>query len=240
LILTDRGKREHKGKMNTANPTCQFIILLLLLIISAVSCQQPELPAGNATDNASLETVFEIPEGTAPQRAETYDDIVYCQRFNTYRANCPYVGPKTGPDWEPGPDYIRGVEVSLSGCQFAPSVGYRDHIETRAGEIRYNMFLVSLQTSSVNIDEVTQIYRQTGKPAVNYEIKLRGTCPDILVKKIREAPGYALSFRLGDKDFYLMMEISPQAKPGDYTLYIIVEANGQNCGELPCVIHVTE
>ena len=39
--------------MNTGNPAWRFIILLLLSIMPAVSCQQPELPAENASDNTS-------------------------------------------------------------------------------------------------------------------------------------------------------------------------------------------
>jgi hypothetical protein len=57
--------------MNTSNPAWQFIILLLLSIMSAVSCQQPKLPAENVTENISMESEFEIPQGTAPQKAET-------------------------------------------------------------------------------------------------------------------------------------------------------------------------
>jgi hypothetical protein len=229
--------------MNTRNPAWQFIILLLLSIIAAVSCQQPELPAENATDNASLETVYEIPEGTEPQRAETYDDIVGCGRITTYRANCPYVVHIGGSGWPtkvPGPDFIRAAEVTLSGCQFATSVNYRDYIETRAGEIRYNMFSVVLQTGSVNSDELMLIARQTGKPIANYEIKQRGSCPGIWVRKTGQINWTPGGIYLGHRVFYLMIETSPQAKPGDYTLHFIVEANGQNCGELPCVIYVTE
>jgi hypothetical protein len=226
--------------MNTGNPAWRLIILLFLLIPAAMSCQQPKLPAENTTDNVSLETIYEIPEGIEPQRAETYDDIVDCERFYTYRANCPYVGPKIGPNWEPGPDYIRGSEVSLSGCEFATSVGYRDHIETRAGEIRYNIFHIALRPSSVNTDELVLRHKQTGEPIINYELKLRGTSPDVQVKKIGEEYWGLGGAIFGDKLFFLNIEISPQARPGDYTLHFIVDANGQNCGELPCVIQVTE
>jgi hypothetical protein len=226
--------------MKTSNPAWRFIILLLLLFIPSVSCQQSKLPAESATDNVSLQTIYEIPEGTAPQRAETYDDIVGCGRITTYRANCPYVGPKTGPDWEPGPDCIRGTEVMLSGCQFAASVNYRDYIETRAGEIRSNLLSVMLQTGSVNFDELEFRARQTGKKIANYEIKQRGACPGIWVRKIWAMNSTFGGIYLGDTVFYLMIEISPQVKPGDYALHFILEDSGQNCGELPCVIHVIE
>jgi hypothetical protein len=227
--------------MNTSNPAWQSIILLLLSIIAAVSCQQPKLPAENATDNTSLQTIYEIPEGTAPKRPETYDDVIYCGgRVTSYRANCPYVVHRLGEDRAPGLDFVKETEVTLSGCQFAASVNYRDYIETRAGEIRSNLLSVMLQTGSVNADELISIARQTGKKIANYEIKQRGACPGIWVRKIWAMNSTFGGLYLGHTVFYLIIEISPQAKPGDYTLHFILDDSGQNCGELPCIIHVTE
>jgi hypothetical protein len=238
-LRVDKGELDIK---HHSNPAWQFIILLLLLIVSSVSCQQPKLPAENVTENTSqalkpagpsenisAETGYDIPQGTAPQRPETYDDIIFgCGMSFTYRANCPVQSP----------DYIKEAEVTLSDCKFAPDVTYRDQIETKAGEIRYNIFGVALHDSSLRI-ESGYMYKQTGKPAVDYEIKLLRTCPDIQVKEVGEV-GSPLGPFAGDKQIFLMIEISPQAKPGDYTLCFIVDVNGQNCGELPCVIHVTE
>ncbi len=233
--------------MSTVNPAWRLIILLLLLIISAISCQQPKLPSENVTENTSqaqqpagpseniyLESGFEIPQGTEPQRAETYDDIVFCQLLNyVYRANC-----QTDPNWVPGPDYIKADEVTLSGCEYAPHVAYRDHIETKAGEVRYNIFYVHLQDSSLR-DEIWKMNNRTGKQNLNYEIKILGTCPDIQIKKIIEYFGRIPGIG-ADKQICLMIEISPQVQSGDYMLCFIVDVNGRNCGELPCVIHVTE
>ncbi len=206
------------------------MILLLLSIISAVSCQQPKMPAENATDNTSLQTVYEIPEGTEPQRAETYDDIVSCgPGLVGYRASC-------GMPKEKRPDYIKEAEVTLSGCQFAPRVTYRDNIETEAAKIRYNIFYVQLLDESLRELNMRQ-RRLTKTWLVDYDIKLAGTVPDIQV--INVGVWYmGLGNFTGDVQFHLMIEISPQVKPGDYTLHFIVDANGQNCGELPCVIHV--
>jgi hypothetical protein len=226
--------------MKTSNPAWRFIILLLLLFIPSVSCQQSKLPAESATDNVSLQTIYEIPEGTAPQRPETYDDIILCERLFTYRANCPYIVHIVGePDRIPGPDFVREAEVSLSGCKFVPRVKYRDHIETKAGKIRYNKFSVTLQDSSLR-EEIARLNELTRKQSLNYKIKLLGSCPGIHVQKIAEAHPDPWGFMFGDTVFYLMIEISPLVEPGDYTLHFIVEANGQSCGELPCVVHVIE
>jgi hypothetical protein len=224
--------------MNNGNLTWKLTILFLLLIL-VVSCQQPKLPAENATDNTSLEAIYEISEGTAPQRAETYDDIIFCERLFAYRANCPFMVHIVGePDRVPGPDFVREAEVSLSGCKFAPRVRYRDHIETKAGEIRYNKFYLTLQDSSL-CEDIARMDEFTRKQTLQYKLKQLGTYPDIQVKKFGEGNSYPGAF-FGDYQIYLMIEISPQVEPRDYTLHFIVEANGQNCGELPCVIHVLE
>jgi hypothetical protein len=227
--------------MNTSKPAWRLIILLFLLTISVVSCHQAKLPAETATDNTSLETIYEIPEGTEPKRAETYDDIVYCGgRVTSYRANCSYVVHKQGEAIIRGPDFVESTEVTLSGWEYATDVNYRDYIETRAGEIRCNLVDVTMQTGSVDADELISIARQTGKKIANYKIKQRGACPGIWVRKIWAMNSTFGGLYLGNTVFYLTIEISPQVNPGDYTLHFVVEANGQNCGELPCIIHVIE
>jgi hypothetical protein len=228
-------------KMGKSMAQIAKVIIALTLLASSLGlggCNNAENVTENTSqalhpscpsENISAESGFEIPEGTVPQRAETYDDIILCGRFYNYRANC---------QLKPGPDYVKEAEITLSGCQFAPDVTYRDHIETKAGEIRYNIFYVALQDSSLRA-EIGLKYARTGKQTLTYEIKLLETCPGIQVKKIREIPGYTGGV-VGDKKICLMIGISPQVTPGDYTLCFIVDANGQNCGELPCVIHVTE
>jgi hypothetical protein len=210
--------------MNSSNLAWRFIILLLLPIISAVSCQQPNLPAANMSENISPEPGFEIPQGTEPQRAETYDDIISCgPGLVDYRANC-------GRPEVHDPDYIKEAEVTFSGCEFTPSVTYRDYIETKAGQVRYNIFFMDVLDKSIQ----SWVARKTA--LLHYSIKLAGTVPDIQVKNVG-----ALLKQIGPyTQDHIMIEISPQVKPGDYTLYFVLDDNGQNCGELPCVIHVTE
>lgn len=216
--------------MNTNNHAWQFTILLILPILAAMSCQQPALPSENVTDEISQQTICEIPEGTEPQRAETYDDIVsYGPGIVCYRAQYP---------GGPSPDNIKRAKVTLSGCEFTTGVIYRDYIETKAGEIRYNIFYIGLLDESLRELNMSQ-NKQTGTWLVNYNIKLAGMVPDIQVKNVG-CHLVGLNNFTGNPQCHLMIEISPQAKPGDYTLRFILDANGQNCGELPCVIHVIE
>jgi hypothetical protein len=163
----------------------------------------------------------DIPQGTRVRRESTYDGLVmWTPGIINYRANflIPY--------------FVEEAEVTFSGCEFAPRIRYRDHIETKAGQIRYNMFQVKLTDKS--LASLDRQYTETA--LLHYSIKLAGTVPGIEVKNFESLLMGFGSYRL----LNFMIEISPQVKPGDYTLRFIIEANGQNCGELPCVIHVIE
>jgi hypothetical protein len=197
---------------------------------------QPKLTAENVTEKIYPESGYEIPQGTARRRIQTYDDVIsYApEGLVNYRANI-----RRGSNWIPGPNYVREAEVIFSGCQFAPLVKYRGHIETEAGQIRYNLFWVDLLDKSI-VESLYRQYEATGTKPLHYSINLAGTIPDVQVKNVNPYMSVGLGPHIADAQFNLVIETSPQIKPGDYTLHFIVEANGQNCGELPCVIHVTE
>ena len=202
--------------MNTGNPAWRFIILLLLPIMAAVSCQQPELPAENATDNTSLETVFEIPEGTMPDREPTYDDVVLVPGIGgaSYRGNG-IEGSKT-PVWQK----VESTQVKLDDG-FA--VIYRNHIETEAGQVRVNLF---------------RIYRTpdtpTGMKNDKVVLKLLNSPDNIQIRKIEEGlAGNGWSYLI-----ILTAEIPPEVKPGDYDVAFILFINEKYQGILPCTIHV--
>jgi hypothetical protein len=198
---------------------------------------QPKLTAENVTEKIYLESGYEIPQGRARPRTPTYDDVVsYApEGLVNYRANC-----RWGPNWmPPGQDYVREAEMLFSGSQFAPLVKYRGHIETEAGQTRYNLFWVDLLDKSI-VESLYRQYEATGTKPLHYSIKLAGTIPDIQVKNVYPYMSVGLGPHIADAQHNLAIETSPQIKPGDYTLHFIVDANGQNCGELPCVIHVID
>jgi hypothetical protein len=197
---------------------------------------QPELTAENVNEKIYLESGCGIPLGRARPRTQTYDDVVSHAPGGlvNYRANV-----RRGPSWAPGPDYVREAEMLFSGCQFAPRVKYRGHIETEAGQTRYNLFWVYLLDESI-VESLYRQYEATGTKPLHYSIKLAGTIPDIQVKNVYPYMSVGLGPHIADAQHNLVIETSPQIKPGDYTLHFIVDANGQNCGELPCVIHVKE
>jgi hypothetical protein len=197
---------------------------------------KPKLTAENVTEKIYLESGYEIPLGRGRPRMQTYDDVVaYApEGLVNYRANV-----RRGQNWVPGPDYVREAEMLFSGCQFAPLVKYRGHIETEAGQTRYNLFWVDLLDKSIG-ESIYRQYEETEAKPLQYSIKLAETIPDIQVINVNPHMSVGLGYHLTDAQFNLVIETSPQIKPGDYTLRFIVDANGQNCGELPCFIHVKE
>ncbi|MGA2159248.1 MAG: hypothetical protein ABSG90_08510 [Dehalococcoidia bacterium] len=238
-------------RIKISNITWSFTLLLLFSILPLTSCQPQtpaKSPAENVTenisqatsptstvDNISLESGFEIPNGIAPQRAETYDDIALCFELN-YRARCPRPHPWNFQDGE----YLEVATGTLPGSEFPPTIDYRDNIATKAGQIRYNIFFVRSLDSQVHQRFLRQ-YGLNGTRFVTYGIKLAEIVPDIQVAKYAEEDELLHTPNTGpDYLFCLGIEVSPQVKPGDYTLHFIIVANGQNCGELPCVIHVIE
>ncbi len=215
--------------MNTGNPAWRLIILLLLLIISAISCQQPKLPSENVTENTSQaqqpaglsenispESGYAIPQGTMPDREPTYDDVVpFPSTFGgTYRGNV--FGPGKTPVWQ----HVESTKVKLDD---GFEVSYRNHIETEAGQVRVNIF---------------KIYRMPGTPTgMNNDkvvLKLLNSPDNIQIRNIGEGlPGGGFLYEIN-----LTVEIPPDVKPGDYDVAFILFINEKYQGTLLCTIHV--
>ncbi|MGA2159249.1 MAG: hypothetical protein ABSG90_08515 [Dehalococcoidia bacterium] len=169
--------------------------------------QQPAAPV----DNISLEPGFEIPEGTPVQREPTYDDVVNTPNGIAYRSSI------EGPGEIVFNTHVKGTQVSV-GDGF--HVQYRDYIETKAGQIRYNIFTT---------------WVRGGGTWTNSEIRLKlaNKLNDIQVMNLGES--IVISYSV-----VLMLEIPPQIKSGDYKIGFLIFINGKYYGDLPCVIHVVE
>ncbi|MGD0855004.1 MAG: hypothetical protein ABSA18_04285 [Dehalococcoidia bacterium] len=183
-----------------------FTVLFFLLILLSTSCQ---LLSVFHTENITLESGFEIPQGKMPQREVTYDDPFDGPAGVGYRsgAETPYlidIKPK-----------VKVAKVTLGDNV---SIYYRDNIETKAGQIRINI--------------VTTISRDIGSwGSHKVNLKLANIPKDIQVKNT----GVSI---VGKYSIVLMMEILPQVKPGDYKIGLLVFIDDQYYGELPCTIHV--
>jgi|GEM_PF-6312995 len=207
--------------------TWRSVLLLLILAILPVSCQQvttTQLPSENgaenisqtqpltvSTENITLESGFEIPHGTMPQREATYDDIIRTPGGTfSYRGNILETGKISELE------SVKHIKVLLDGGFY---VSYRNVIETKARQIRTILFF----TSHPGID------------MTNYLIKIKQSnlLEGIQVKQIEQLTWLsdAIAF---------MVEISPQIKPGDYKLGFLMFVNGEYFGDLPCNIHIIE
>jgi hypothetical protein len=191
------------------------LIIILFALVSITGCLPPQ---GS-----------EIPIGIAPQRDPTYDDIINCgPGVDTYRANC---NPRTTE--------IRESDVVINHFMFPARIQYRNFIETRAGEVRYNCINVIFTNIFLKVLSYYFYSRIAHSALVNYDVRLVENSSGIQVRDVgRIASG--ISAGTGDVQINLMLTIPPELNPGDYILHFIATANGFVCGELPCTIHVIE
>lgn len=203
-----------------------FIVLLILTTLPLISCK-PQPPAKSnaenltdnnsqaqqpafSTDNITLESGFEIPQGVILQREPTYDDIVTVPGIG-YGFKGGFHGASTVPG-------LQAVEISKLAIGDGFHIYYRKNIETRAGQIRYNLFSTELDGS--------EMYRHL----VN--IRLSAFPDQIQVSRVVEYDGIWCAIGI-------MIDIPPQVKPGDYGIQFLVFIDGKYYAELPCLIHVT-
>ena len=164
----------------------------------------------------TLQSGYEISQGTMPHRVPTYDDVVTASGGASYRGNVMHLGKM--PIWQD----VESTQVKIdSGLE----VSYRSRIDTEAGQVRVNIF---------------NIYHMPDTPGgMKYDkvvLKLLNSPDNIRVRKIEEE-------LTGDESVYSIIittEIPPEAKPGDYDVAFILFINEKYRGTLPCIIHVIE
>ena len=149
------------------------------------------------------------------------DDIVYPPGGFTYRANVHQEGQ---PDWPA----IQQTEVTLEALSGTIDIQYRDYIETKAGETRNNIIILSGKNAPELLDALQVYYRAVELP------------DGITVEQGKQMYG-----GIGGKDkessrVVLLIHIVPQVKPGEYALAIHLQYEGQDIGSIPCTIKVVE
>ncbi len=138
------------------------------------------------------------------------DDIVITPGGSAYRANVHQVGVRD-----------RWPEIQQSTVVLADNVTitYRANIETRASELRNNLIFM----------------RIAGRHDLKYSdlnISASNLPAGISVKE-GEAGGLP-----GNVATLLIIEISQDVKPGEYTFEIGVEFEGKDYGNIPCTVTV--
>jgi hypothetical protein len=190
--------------------TCLGILIVASLLALVVSCLSNPVP--------TLQSGYEIPQGTMPDREPTYDDVIPLPSTfgGHYRGNVFGLG-KTHV-WQ----HVESTKVKLDD---GFEVSYRSHIDTEAGQVRVNIF---------------HIYRMPGTPSgMNNDkvvLKLLYSPDNIQIRKVGEGlPGGGALYEI-----ILTAEIPPDVKPGDYDVAFILFINEKYQGTLPCTIHVVD
>jgi len=180
-----------------------MIAFLLILITSILGCRQQPM----------AEQGFEIPMATMPNRVATYDDVTFSPGGPVYRANSYEEGVVS--NWQP----VKSKWVAIGDSGNGPYAGYRDSIETKAGEIRYNIFTV----------------RKSDDELVKFKITLADNISDIRVRNAGEWNG-----PVANGATVLMFEIPQNILPGNYKIEFFISVDGHNYDRIPCTIHVIE
>ncbi|MBI2851707.1 MAG: hypothetical protein HYX84_01190 [Chloroflexi bacterium] len=155
-----------------------------------------------------LLTVFACQRAAPVVPGQAADDVVPAPGLGpTYRANIQQQGVKN--PWPP----IQTLEVTLEENVF---LSYRALIEMKRGETRNNIIGVRAPSENASSPEVG--------------LAVTGLSAGIEVKQERLWVGPSAMKQL------LIVEVSPNARPGEYTLHFKVEVNGKNYGEIPATV----
>jgi hypothetical protein len=143
-----------------------------------------------------------------------YDDITGTPGGVNYRSKV-YPTDSEGNYWPP----IQSTSVTMNSWFSEINVSYRHYIETEAGETRNNIFKPSREGKHLREGEI-ELYATSIPPGMTLTQYMAGG-------GIRP-PLVAV----------LVIEISPNAAPGQYSFEIGLELNGWDYGTVPCTIEV--
>ena len=144
---------------------------------------------------------------------EAPDDITHGPGGPGYRANFHQQGEEN--PWPP----IKANGVDLGDDTDAAHVAYRDYIETKAGQVRNNIFTVSKPDRNLN-------------HVVVLEVSNIPTYIEVTEARRWYGPGIVKTV--------LEIEISRQVKPGEYNFEVGVKIDGKDYGTVPCAIKVLD
>ena len=163
-------------------------LILILLLLMSASCSPSEQGKG------------------AP------DDIVTTPDGPAYRANVHEVGKEN-----PWPS-IESKTIVLGEGVDAARITYRNYIETKAGEVRNNIFSVEIPQRDIS-DVALEV----------------SNIPSVI--SIPEGEKWYGPRRI---KIILVIEIFQQVKQGEYNFEVSVKIDGKAYGTVPCIIRVLE
>lgn len=148
-----------------------------------------------------------------PSSGQQPDDIVTTPGGMAYRANVHEQGK---------PDFWPPVEVSTVVLADNVTIYYRSDIETEAGELRNNIVSMGiLGRHDLSIRDLNLSISNLPAGIAVREGESSGGLPGTIARVI-------------------IIEISQEIKPGEYTFEINVEFEGKDYGQIPCTINVVE
>jgi hypothetical protein len=148
---------------------------------------------------------------------EASDDIIFTPGGSAYRANVHQQGVEN--PWPP----IETVVTQMESDEDMINVRYRNRIVTEAGQTRNNILYVnkvdgSFADSGMMIMKVYSTQTPSGL-------------------ELFQASGGGL---IGQLVAVLLIEITPDVTPGEYSFEIGIEIEGKDYGMIPCTIEVVE
>lgn len=143
---------------------------------------------------------------------EAPDDIIGTPFGPAYRANHHQEGVEN--PWPP----IESTEVVLGSGSKVVHISYRDYIETKAGEAGKNILFIRIPDRDI---KSLNLYASDIPTGIEVTEGMRWYGPGPI------AP-------------VLVIEVSQDMKPGQYTFEIGLEINGKDYGTIPCTIKVLE
>ena len=147
---------------------------------------------------------------------EAADDIILTPGGPAYRARF-YQEGVVNP-WPP----IESSEAILEDNGNYISLHYRDYIETKVGETRNNILYLQSPGSDISSLKLYAIDIPTG---IEVKERMRWHGPIGTVLSIIPV---------------LIIEVSQDVKPGQYTFEISLEIDGKDYGCVPCIIKIIE
>ncbi len=181
-----------------------FIVILVIILTALIACQ-----SGSNSEHIPI-PFRELPPPTGP---EAPDDIVFTPGGSAYRANVHQMGE---PDKWPS---IQSANVTLGSGSDALNINYRDYIETKTGETRYNIIFIWKEGGL--LDKELELYSIAVPDGIGLTNGGGGGRPGILLD-------------------VLVIEISPEVAAGQYTFQIGIEVDGKDYGTIPCTVEILE
>ena len=179
------------------------IALVVVILLGVASC---------CSDGDETRSAIQTQDSLPATGEEAPDDIMFTPGGVAYRANVHETGQEN--PWPP----IETTEVVLGSGSSEINVGYRDYIETVAGQIRNNILNVT-RPGQLLIDCNLSLY-SIDAPA---GIELAGV-------EVGGLPGTIATI--------LVIEVSPDVEPGQYAFEIGLEIDGEDYGTIPCTVEV--